>query len=107
MPDGHASALGPATPFKLTPELIVLTAAIVLATTMQALDTTVANVALPHMQGAMSAAQDQVTWIITSYVVAAAIATPLTGYLTVRLGRRRLFLGALIGFVGASMLCGA
>ena len=78
-----------------------------LATIMQALDTTIANVALPHMQGTMSATQDQISWVLTSYIVAAAIFMPLTGFLAARLGRKRLFMAAVVGFTVASMLCGA
>ena len=63
-----------------------------LATIMQALDTSIANVALPHMQGSLSASQDQISWVLTSYIVAAAITTPLTGWLAGRFGRKRLFL---------------
>ena len=59
-----------------------------LATIMQVLDTTIANVALPHMQGDLGAAQDTITWVLTSYIVAAAIMTPLTGWLADRLGRK-------------------
>src|SRR5580704_5993664 len=58
-----------------------ITISIMLATIMQAIDTTIANVALPHIQGSLSAAQDQITWVLTSYIVAAAIMTPLTGWL--------------------------
>ncbi len=78
-----------------------------LATIMQALDTTIANVALPSMQGAMSATQDQISWVLTSYIVAAAIFTPLTGVLAGRLGRKQVFIVSVIGFTIASMLCGA
>jgi len=85
----------------------LITVSIMLATIMQALDTTIANVALPHMQGSMSATQDQISWVLTSYIVAAAIATPLTGYLAARFGRKRVFAVAVTGFVLASMLCGA
>ena len=84
--------------------LIALSA--MLATIMQALDTTIANVALPHMQGSLSAAQDQIAWVLTSYIVAAAIATPLTGWLAGRFGRKRLFLIAVGGFTLTSVLCG-
>ncbi|MCG9697681.1 DHA2 family efflux MFS transporter permease subunit [Shewanella sp. Isolate11] len=80
---------------------------VMLATIMQALDTTIANVALPHMQGSMSATQDQISWVLTSYIVAAAIAMPLTGLVAARIGRRRLFLYSVIGFTFASVLCGA
>ncbi len=85
----------------------LITVSVMLATIMQALDTTIANVALPNMQGSMSATQDQISWVLTSYIVAAAIMTPLTGYLALRYGRKRLFLGAVAGFTVASMLCGA
>src|ERR1043166_3278858 len=75
------------------------------ATIMQALDTTIANVALPYMQGSLSASQDQINWVLTSYIVAAAIMTPPTGFLAGRFGRKRLFLVAITGFTIASMLC--
>lgn len=84
----------------------LITISIMLATIMQALDTTIANVALPHMQGSLSATQDQVSWILTSYIVAAAIMTPPTGILASKLGRKRLFLICVVGFTIASMLCG-
>ncbi len=73
---------------------------------MQALDTTIANVALPYMQGSVSASQDQIDWVLTSYIVAAAIMTPPTGYLAGRFGLKRLFLVSIAGFTVASMLCG-
>lgn len=76
------------------------------ATMMQALDTTIANVALPHMQGSLSASQEQVAWVLTSYIVASAIATTPTGYLANRYGVKRIFLIAVAGFTIASMLCG-
>ncbi len=85
----------------------LVTVSIMLATIMQALDTTIANVALPDMQGAMSATQDQIAWVLTSYIVAAAIMTPLTGVLAARLGRKRVFLVSVVGFTISSMLCGA
>ena len=84
----------------------LLTLCVMLATIMQALDTTIANVALPYMQGSLSATTDQINWVLTSYIVAAAIATPVTGFLEVRLGRKRLFLSAVAGFTAASVLCG-
>jgi DHA2 family multidrug resistance protein len=79
---------------------------IMLATIMQALDTTIANVALPHMQGSLSATQEQISWVLTSYIVAAAIMTPPTGFLAARFGRKRLFLVAVACFTAASVLCG-
>jgi DHA2 family multidrug resistance protein len=78
-----------------------------LATIMQALDTTIANVALPNMQGSLSATQDQISWVLTSYIVGAAIFMPLTGFMAARFGRKRLFSGSIIGFTLTPMLCGA
>ena len=83
-----------------------ITVCVILATLMQALDTTIANVALPYMQGSVSASQDQIDWVLTSYIVAAAIMTPPTGYLAGRFGLKRLFLFSVVGFTVASMLCG-
>ena len=85
----------------------MITVAIMAATIMQALDTTIANVALPHMQGSLSASQDQISWVLTSYIVAAAIMTPPTGWLAGRFGRKRLFAVVVAGFTVSSMLCGA
>lgn len=84
----------------------MITLSIMLATIMQALDTTIANVALPHMQGSLSASQDQITWVLTSYIVAAAIATPMTGWLCDRYGQKSVFLFSVAGFTVASVLCG-
>jgi DHA2 family multidrug resistance protein len=84
----------------------LLVVSVMLATLMQALDTTIANVALPNMQGSLSATQDQISWVLTSYIVAAAIATPATGWLASVMGRRRLLLIAIAGFTVASVLCG-
>jgi DHA2 family multidrug resistance protein len=74
---------------------------------MQTLDNTIANVALPHIQGSLAATQDQMAWVLTSYIVAAAIMTPLSGWLAGRLGRKRIFMISIAGFTLASMLCGA
>jgi DHA2 family multidrug resistance protein len=84
----------------------MITVSIMLATIMQALDTTIANVALPHMQGSLQASQDQITWVLTSYIVASAIALPLTGWLCSRWGRRKVFIVSIVGFTIASALCG-
>ena len=84
----------------------LLTAAIMVAVIMQVLDTTIANVALPHMRASLGASQDEINWVLTSYIVASAIATPLTGWFSDRLGRRKLLLGAVVGFTAASLLCG-
>ena len=84
----------------------LLTVGIMGAMIMQILDTTIANVALPHMQTSLGATVDTVTWVLTSYIVATAIALPATGWLSDRLGSRNLFLIAVGGFIAASMLCG-
>ncbi len=84
----------------------MITLSIMAATIMQTLDGTIANVALPHMQGTLSASQDQIAWVLTSYIVAAAIATPLTGWLVDRFGQKPVFLASVIGFTAASALCG-
>jgi DHA2 family multidrug resistance protein len=83
-----------------------ITACIILAVIMQALDTTIANVALPYMQGSVSASSDQINWVLTSYIVAAAIMTPPSGFLANRYGRRRVLMTAIVGFVASSVLCG-
>ena len=76
----------------------LLTVVVMMATIMQALDGTIANVALPSIQGSLSATQEQVAWVITSYIVSAAIATPLAGFCAVRFGVRRILVSSVIGF---------
>jgi DHA2 family multidrug resistance protein len=85
----------------------LITGSIMLATVMNSLDTTIANVALPHIQGSVSASSDQITWVLTSYIVAAAIMTPMTGWLAGRFGRKQVFMVSIAGFTLASALCGA
>ena len=85
----------------------LLTICTIMATLMQSLDSTIANVALPYMQGSMSASQEEINWVLTSYIVAAAIMTAPTGFLTARFGRTRVFVTAILGFTFASVLCGA
>ncbi|MCI5106691.1 MAG: DHA2 family efflux MFS transporter permease subunit [Pseudomonadales bacterium] len=84
----------------------LVTLCIMLATIMQVLDTTIANVALPHMQGSLSATQDQIVWVLTSYIVASAIMTLPTGWLAGRFGRKRIYTLAIAGFTFSSLLCG-
>lgn len=84
----------------------LITLAVMSATLMQVLDSTIVNVALPHMQGALGVTPDEVTWILTSYLVASAIVMPLTGYFTDTLGRRNYLLICITGFVISSALCG-
>jgi MFS transporter, DHA2 family, multidrug resistance protein len=83
-----------------------ITGAVMLVTVMQVLDVTVTNVALPHIQGSLSAAVDEVSWVLTSYLAANAIILPATGWLAGVLGRKRLFLACTVLFTLASMLCG-
>jgi MFS transporter, DHA2 family, multidrug resistance protein len=85
----------------------LITASAMLAMLMQTLDSTIANVALPYMQGSMSASADEITWVLTSYVIAAAIMTAPVGWMARRFGRKKLFIGCLTGFTITSMLCGA
>ena len=85
----------------------LLTGCAMMATLMQILDSTIANVALPYMQGSLSTTMDQVTWVLTSYVIASAIMTAPVGWLAQRFGRKNLFILSLVGFTATSMLCGA
>ncbi|HEY6868336.1 MAG TPA: DHA2 family efflux MFS transporter permease subunit [Novosphingobium sp.] len=85
---------------------VVATGGVMLATLMTVLDTTIANVALPHIQGSLAAAQDQITWVLTSYMLGTAITMPLTGWASQKLGRKRLLLISIGAFAAVSMLCG-
>ncbi|MGE4481881.1 DHA2 family efflux MFS transporter permease subunit [Acidocella sp.] len=84
----------------------IITVCLMIATLMQALDSTIANVALPYMQGSLSASYDEITWVLTSYVVMAAIMTAPVGWMAARFGRKNLFITCLIGFTVTSMMCG-
>ena len=86
------------------PLLVVI--GIMTASLLQILDTTIANVAIPHMQASLGATPDEVSWVLTSYIVASAVAMPITGWLSDRVGSRRLFIASTAGFVLSSMLCG-
>jgi MFS transporter, DHA2 family, multidrug resistance protein len=88
------------------PRRTLITVSVMLASIMSALDITIANVALPRIQGSVSATQDQMAWVLTSYIVAAAIMTPLSGWLAGQIGRKKVFLYSIAGFTVASMLCG-
>ncbi|HUB11492.1 MAG TPA: DHA2 family efflux MFS transporter permease subunit [Acetobacteraceae bacterium] len=89
------------------PYRLIITLCTVGATLMQALDQTIANVALPYMQGSLSATYDEITWVLTSYITAAAIMTAPVGWLAARFGRKYLFITCLVGFTITSMMCGA
>ncbi|HEY8591451.1 MAG TPA: DHA2 family efflux MFS transporter permease subunit [Sphingomicrobium sp.] len=84
---------------------IIVTIGVMMAVLLQVLDTTIANVALPHMQASLSATQDTINWVLTSYIVASAIALPISGWLADRVGRKRLLLISVVGFTIASVLC--
>jgi MFS transporter, DHA2 family, multidrug resistance protein len=90
----------------VVPYRALITICAMLATLMQSLDSTIANVALPYMQGSLSASSDQITWVLTSYITAAAIMTAPVGWISARFGLKRLFLISMMGFTVASMLCG-
>ncbi|WP_404713127.1 DHA2 family efflux MFS transporter permease subunit [Sphingomonas sp. MMS24-J13] len=83
----------------------ILMTLVIAATVMQVLDQTIANVALPHMQGSLGAAPDTISWVLTSYIVASAVATPVTGWLSDKMGRRNLMIMTVAGFTAASALC--
>jgi DHA2 family multidrug resistance protein len=91
---------------EMVPHRALITVCAMMATLMQSLDSTIANVALPYMQGSLSASSDQITWVLTSYITAAAIMTAPVGWLSSRFGLKRLFLISMVGFTVASMLCG-
>src|SRR4249919_34405 len=105
MSDNTTQAL-PSLPQEASANRAIVVGSVMLATLMQANDTTIATVALPEMQSSLSATQDLAEWVLTSYIVAAAILTPVTGWLASAFGRRRLLLVAVGGFTIASLLCG-
>jgi len=92
---------------EIMPNRTMVSVSLMLATVMMTLDTTIANVALPHMAGSVSASTDQISWVLTSYIIATAIVTPMSGWLAGRFGRKQVFLLAVLGFTVASALCGA
>ncbi len=96
-----------AAPHDQVPHRLIITLCTVGATLMQALDQTIANVALPYMQGSLSASFDEITWVLTSYITAAAIMTAPVGWMASRFGRKYLFVTCLTGFTITSMMCGA
>lgn len=106
-----ASLAAPAVPQHDAPEIEsrnypLMIIGVMAASLLQILDTTIANVALPHMQSSLGATVDTITWVLTSYIIASAVALPITGWLADRIGARRLFIGSVAGFILSSMLCG-
>src|SRR3954466_3417797 len=88
-----------------TGQRLIVTVGVMSAVLLQVLDTTIANVALPHMMASMSATQESINWVLTSYIVASAIAIPITGWLADRVGRKRLFVWSVVAFTAASAAC--
>jgi DHA2 family multidrug resistance protein len=88
-----------------TGERVIVTIGVMMAVLLQVLDTTIANVALPHMQASLSATQESINWVLTSYIVAAAIALPISGWMADRVERKRLLLISVVGFTVTSVLC--
>src|SRR5438045_1768344 len=88
-----------------TGQRLIVTVGVMMAVLLQVLDTTIANVALPHMQASLSATQDTINWVLTSYIVSSAIALPISGWLADQVGRKRLLLISVAGFTVASVLC--
>ena len=91
---------------EVVPHRAIITVCAMVATLMQALDSTIANVALPYMQGSLAASYDEITWVLTSYIVAAAILTAPVGWLAARYGYRAIYIVSVVGFTVASMMCG-
>src|SRR5271163_3163776 len=88
----------------VNPWIIAIT--VTLATFMEVLDTSIANVALPHIAGSLSAGQDESTWVLTSYLVSNAIVLPLSGWLSSIVGRKNFYMGCVALFTVSSFLCG-
>jgi DHA2 family multidrug resistance protein len=101
-----SAAFGELAPVVPVANRLMITLAVMSSTLIQVLDTTIVNVALPHMQGELSATSDQISWVLTSYLVSSAIFMPLTGHFTDVMGRKRFLLICIAGFVTASALCG-
>ena len=92
---------------RANPHKWLIALAVMLGTTLEVLDNSIINVALPHLQGAFSASIDEIAWVLTSYLVANGIMIPMTGWISSRFGRKRYFLASMLLFVTASALCGA
>ena len=106
-PDDSFTAVQPAPAHAPFTHKWLIALAVMLGTTLEVLDTSIINVALPHMQGTFSASVDEIAWVLTSYLVANGVMIPMTGWISSRFGRKRYFLFSMGLFVAASALCGA
>jgi MFS transporter, DHA2 family, multidrug resistance protein len=106
-PEDSLTATPPAPVHAAVAHKWLIALAVMLGTTLEVLDTSIINVALPHMQGTFSASVDEIAWVLTSYLVANGVMLPMTGWISSRFGRKRYFLFSMAAFVGASALCGA
>src|ERR1700719_2005443 len=97
----------PAPPHPQATHKWLVAIAVMLGTTLEVLDTSIINVALPHMQGTFSASVDEIAWVLTSYLVANGVMIPMTGWISSRFGRKRYFMISVSVFVVASAMCGA
>ena len=104
-PAGGAIPIGDEPQLKVANQPLLMVG-IMAASLIQILDTTIANVAIPHMQNSLGATAESVTWVLTSYIIASAVAMPITGWLADRVGGRRLFIWSVAAFILTSMLCG-
>jgi MFS transporter, DHA2 family, multidrug resistance protein len=102
----EAPVATPAVPWTPSASPWLIAATVMLATFMEVLDTSIANVSLPHIAGSLSATVDESTWVLTSYLISNAIVLPLTGWLSMMFGRKRLFIGCVVIFTISSFLCG-
>jgi DHA2 family multidrug resistance protein len=105
-PTEAGAAAGPAPEARLTPREVVLVFAVVLATVLEIIDTSIVNVALPDMMGSLGATLDEVDWVITGYMVSNVVVIPMTAWLAARFGRKRYFVASILFFTAASFLCG-
>src|SRR3954469_2980166 len=99
-----ADAVTPTATPGINPWLISMV--VMLSTFMEVLDTSIANVSLPHIAGNLSATQDESTWVLTSYLVSNAIVLPISGWLATRIGRKRFYMSCVFLFTASSFLCG-
>src|SRR5471030_3429433 len=102
--NGQAISESPLRRPLINPWIVAIT--VTLATFMEVLDTSIANVALPHMAGTLGASQEEATWVLTSYLVSSAIVLPISGWLSTRFGRKRFYMTCVVIFTVCSFLCG-